>query len=667
MLVPMAKIEVLGPKSCFFDVVSLLHDVGTLHIEDLTKRIGTGEVKLERMVAGGDRLAEMDRDEDLLIRVRAIIKALAHPDIVLDQQARPLLYERLWQMPVDELADEVSSIVDEVEERTQTLAAEKSALESEIVLLARYEPVLAKIQPLAKQIVTTGNYESVALLVERRYKGGLEALKTELDRITHRQCEIVSTDVDEDTTAVIVVFSKTYANQVHDFMSAENVNQIRLPSELQDVPFDSAYQTIITRRAELPKELEDIRAELALMSEKWFLKLTTIRDVLADKLAEVEAIPKFGQTDYTFVITGWMPVDDVKQLEDRIHERFGDKIIVEQKEIKEEDYDETPVAMKNTGVVAPFQSLLFISGTPKYGTIDPTWFIFIFYPLFFGMIVGDVGYGLLMLGIVLWARIKYHENANVQLATSILGPAATMAIVFGVIYGEYFGNAFTKIGQAITGNPAWQMPALFPRTEGAWVTTLIVVVIVVGLVQVMLGLVLGMINGIRTKHKSHVYEKGGMLAFLIGLFGLIGFAALLGMVKIPFFQQFPGAGYGIQAILAGFLFFGLAFAIKGGGVVGLVESVSSFANVFSYIRIMAVGLAGAMFADAINQLFVQLGNPILGACVAIPLHILNFAIVVFSPSIHALRLNFLEFFNKFYESGGEEYKPFNKSGGEKTV
>ena len=101
------------------------------------------------------------------------------------------------------------------------------------MLLTRYEPVLAKIQPLAAQIVTTGNYESVALLVERRYKGGLEALKGELDKITHRQCEIVSTDVDEETTAVIVVFSKQYADQVHQFMQQENVNQIRLPSELK--------------------------------------------------------------------------------------------------------------------------------------------------------------------------------------------------------------------------------------------------------------------------------------------------------------------------------------------------------------------------------------------------------------------------------------------------
>lgn len=664
MLVPMAKVEIIGPKNCFFELVSLLHENGKLHIEDLGKAINNGDVSLERMQPAPGRLESIEKEQDVLIRVRAILKALALPGASApDPAARKALYDQMWAMSDDELATEVNDTVGEVEERTAALAAEKSALESETAMLTRYEPVLQKIQPLAKQIVTTGNYDSIALLIERRYKGALEELKKELNRITHNQCEIVATDVDEDTTAVIVVFSKAYSDPVHHFLAAENVNQIRLPSELQDVPFDSAYETVVERRGQLPAELDKVRAELDAMSDQWMLKLATIRDVLADKLAEVEAIPKFGQTSYAFVVTGWVPQADLKGLQDSIKGTFGDKIVVNQVEIRDDEMEGTPVVLDNPKAIKPFESLLFISGQPKYGTIDPTWMVFIFYPLFFGMIVGDVGYGLLMLAIVWWARLRFRDNDNVQMATSILGPAATMAIAFGLIYGEYFGNALTKIGQAITANPEWHMPALFPRTEGQWVTMLIVVVVVVGLVQVLFGLILGMINGVRTKHYKHVYEKGGMAAFLVGIFGLVGFAFILAMPSMTFFQQFPLAGYGIQALFAGLIFFGLAFAIRGGGVLGLVESISGFANVFSYIRIMAVGLAGAMFADAINALFVQLGNPVIGALVAIPLHILNFVIVVFSPSIHALRLNFLEFFDKFYESGGEAYKPFEKTGG----
>ena len=81
-----------------------------------------------------------------------------------------------------------------------------------------------------------------------------------------------------------------------------------------------------------------------------------------------------------------------------------------------------------------------VMGTPKYGTYDPTWMLAIFYPLFFGMIVGDIGYGLVMLGMVIWLRMKFKDNDGVQMATAILGPAATMLIIFGFIYGEFFGN-----------------------------------------------------------------------------------------------------------------------------------------------------------------------------------------------------------------------------------
>ena len=86
----------------------------------------------------------------------------------------------------------------------------------------------------------------------------------------------------------------------------ENVNQIRLPSDMQGLPFDQAYDSIRERRKTLPDDLKAVRVELETMSAKWYLRLATIRDVLTDKIDEIAAIPKFGQTEYAFVITGWI-------------------------------------------------------------------------------------------------------------------------------------------------------------------------------------------------------------------------------------------------------------------------------------------------------------------------------------------------------------------------
>jgi V/A-type H+/Na+-transporting ATPase subunit I len=658
-LVPMAKVELIGPKSKFFEVVSLIHEQGKLHIEDLTKKISSGEIPLDKMEVVANQQAERDRMEDLLIRVRGIIKALHLPGVTIDEAKRQEEYLRLWKIDTTALSDEVTEVVQEVEGKTSELATGRTALEGEIELLSRYEPILQKVQPLAKQIVTTGAFDSVALLFERRYKAALDQLKTELDQITHKQCEIVSTDVDEETTAAIVVFNRSYAEPVHKFLAMENVNQIRLPSDFQDMPFDMAYEVIKERRKALPEKLSAVRKEIAQMSEQWYLRLATIRDVLTDKVDEIKAIPKFGQTEYAFVITGWIPVTDMKDLKKALFDRFGDDIIITQKEIDEHEYDDIPIALTNPKQVAPFAALFpqVAGGLPKYGTVDPTWFIALFYPIIFGMIVGDIGYGAVMLAAVIWLRFKYKDKPFAQTATSVLGPACTMAIAFGFVYGEFFGNIFgTSMLGWIHSISILGISLPFERT--VMVTQFMLVAFGVGFLQVSLGLIVGIYNGIRTKHMSHVYERGGILLMLVT-------AATMGLAWATV-AKLGTVGLIIQAVLALLLVVGLVFAGKGGGIMGVIESVEAFSHVASYVRIMAVGLAGAIFAEAVNAMAVQMG-PILGLLVGLMLHTLNVAIAAFSPNIHALRLNFLEFFGKFYEAGKQEYNPFHKTGGEENA
>lgn len=663
VLVPMARVEIIGPKNRFFEAVSLLHEQGKLHIEDLSKKIGSGEMPVEQMGVALGQAGERERMEDLLIRVRAIIKALQLPGTQINEVARQKEYLKLWKLEASELSDEVVKVIDEVEERTASLAQSQSEIENEASLLGRYEPILHKIQPLARQIVTTGAFDSVALLIERRYKGLLEQLKEELDTITHKQCDIVSTDVDEDTTAAIVVFSRTYSEPVHKFLAMENVNQIRLPSDMQGLPFDQAYDSIRERRKTLPDQLKAVRLELESMSAKWYLRLATIRDVLTDKIDEIATIPKFGQTEYAFVITGWIPAADLSELEKEMQAAFGMDVIVSRKEILEKDFVDTPVALKNTAAASPFEFLLSVRGMPRYGTLDPTWTLFLFFPVFFGLIVGDIGYGLVMMAIVLWLRTKMKDNQGVQTATSILGPAATMCIVFGFFYGEFFGNLLgkhmlnliipiTKIGSFVL--PWGGLP--FNREE--LYMEFMFLALAVGVVQILLGLGLGVANAIRTKNAHHLQERGGILALLVA----IGIAVVFGMMQ-----------WGMVSTIGQFLFAGVAlagffFALRGGGVMGAVETLESFTGIASYIRIMAVGLGGAIFASAINEIVVKLGGSpammIVAALLGLLLHSLNFVIAMFSPSIHAVRLNFLEFFGKFFEAGNTEYSPFRKTGGE---
>jgi len=655
MLVPMAKVELIGPKSKFFDVISLLHEIGTLHIEDMSKKIEAGEVPLDQMELVENQLAEKERLEDLLIRLRSIIKALHLPTAPIDEVTRQKQYLELWQMDSKELAQQVTDVIEQVEDKTASLAQAQASMEAEIALLARYEPILLKIQPLAKQIVTTGAYDSVALLVERRYKSALEELKKELDELTKSQCEIVSTDVDEDTTAVIVVFGKKYSDAVHKFLAMENVNQIRLPSEFQDMPFDAAYDEIKQRRIELPTHLEKVKAELADMSTKWYANLSSIRDVLVDKIDEIGAIPKFGQTEYAFVVTGWLPASELKNMRRTIVENFGTDVIVNQLEIDEREFEDTPVMLNNPKWIQPssFVMSYLMGGKPMYGTIDPSIVWFFSYPLIFGMIVGDIGYGIVMLAIILFLRFKFKDKEFVQTATGLLGPAATAAVLFGFLYGEFFGSVLWAGGWI---QPITIGPFTLPYNREADPTPLIIMALALGAVQILFGLVLGVINSVRTKQKKHAFVKGGLAGFVLGAIIMVIAMAILSADVKPI----------VQIIGAVIMTVGIFAVLRWGGIMGFVETLETVGGIASYIRIMAVGLSDAIFATAINQMAA---NEMIPGVVAIVLllffHTLHLILAIFTPTIHALRLNLLEFGGKYYETSKEEYDPFHKTGGEK--
>lgn len=656
MLVPMAKVELIGPKSRFFEVLSLLHEEGTLHIEDLSKKIQSGEVPLERMEVVDNQAAELERMEDLLLRLRSILKALHLPNTSVDDVARQKQYLQLWTLDSKELAAQVTDVIEQVEDKTSSLAQAQASMESELALLARYEPILHKIQPLAKQIVTTGTFDSVALLVERKYKGALEELKKELDEITKSQCEIVSTDVDEDTTAVIVVFSKKYSDAVHKFLAMENVNQVRLPSEFQDVPFDVAYDQLKARKGQLPERLEQVRNELNDMSAKWYLQLTSVRDVLVDKIDETSTIPKFGQTEYAFVVTGWLPVSDIKKLRGLIYDNFKDDVIVNQIEIDEHDFKETPVALRNAKWVQPSEWVMgfLMGGKPQYGTIDPSLVWAISFPLIFGMIVGDIGYGLVMLAIILWMRLKFKDNEGVQMATGLMGPAATAAVLFGFFYGEFFGAILWEAG-VIRTIPLFG-DFVLPYNRELDVIPLMIFALGLGVVQMVFGLVLGTVNAIRTKHLKHAYVKGGLASLMLG--GVIlGISATLLSSGLQPIVQILGAVVMMAGVFA---------VLRWGGFMGVIETLELVSNTASYIRIMAVGLSDAIFASAINKMAESMPM-LVGIVVAVLFHALHLVLAAFTPTIHALRLNFYELGQKYYETSNAEYKPFHKTGGEESA
>jgi V/A-type H+-transporting ATPase subunit I len=668
MLMTMSKVEIVGVKTLFFQVLETIQDLGTLHLEDITKKRGPRYADLIPMEMDPALEEERNLLQNLAMRNNAILSELAPPR---ERVSRNVLDEKYKTFQGKTLG-EISAMVEEEESATKELITYKNELEVEMSRLSKYEPIIKKVYPLASKVTTTEQYTSIALLIEERYKQVLDYIESELERITSGQCDVFSARVDENTHAAILVFHKRFSEQVHNFLATENVNQVRLPTELSDKPYDEALKEIETRYKEIPPKLSKVKSDLEDISNRWYATLVALKDYLADRIESLNAIPKFGQSGHVFVITGWMPADQVDETRELLEGKFEGKVELTVEIPTHAEMEEAPSAMKNPTAVKPFEFIYLLIKPPKYGHLDPTFLVAIFFPLLFGFMLGDMGYALVLFGIVwLMKRVikkRESKSAFMMLFANVLFISAISTFVFGLLYFEFFGDLLFRLFGWDPGSPKWVWfytsngkPVGWPLERIAQANEqifgfLLIIVICIGVLHMGGALTIGLIDGIRHHDRKHAFEKAGYLMFLLGMV-VIG----LGLWA---FKDAKSIMVPLGAVIA---VTGIGFAAYGGGFGGGLEAALTFGNLLSYARLYGIGLASVILAEVANDLGAKFGGGamvILGIIVAGALHTMNIALGVLSPSIQSLRLNLVESFTKFYQETDVVYKPFKRSGGE---
>ncbi len=667
MLVKMSKVEIVGIKSLFFEVLETLQDLGTLHLEDISKKKGPRYASLVSMEMDPALEEEKGKLQNLSMRNNALLAELTPP---IDKVSRKAVQEQYKQFENKKLED-IAEIVEEEEASLKDLIRVKQELEVELSRLSKYEPIVKKVYPLASQITTSENYTSIALLVEKKYVAVLDYIRSELEKITNKQCEVHSAKVDEDTYAAIVIFNKIFSEAVHNFLASENVNQVRLPSEFADRPYEEALRELEARYKEIPPRLEMVQKKIDEISEQWYTKLLALKEYLADRIASIDAIPKFGQSGHAFVITGWMPQDKVEETRRVLDKKFGGKVELTEEVPTHEDLEHAPVALRNNPLVKPFEFIYALIRPPRYGALDPTFIVAIFFPLLFGFMLGDMGYALVLFALSF--LIKYilkkrqSRSAIIPLFTNVLLICSISSFVFGLLYFEFFGDLLFRLiwGKeyhlvwkwGVTGNgEPWGWPLERAAQENADLfKILLVAVFVIGAIQMSVGLIVGIIDRIKEGNRKHAVEKLGWLLVILGLF--FAFFSLWGVKSLGR----TGALIGTAVVVVG-----VVMAFWTGGFGGGIEAALIFGNILSYARLYGIALASVILANVSNQLGARFSGVLIpiGIIVALLLHTLNIALGVLSPSIQSLRLNLVETFTKFYEESEEEYKPFKKTGGE---
>ncbi len=262
-------------------------------------------------------------------------------------------------------------------------------------------------------------------------------------------------------------------------------------------------------------------------------------------------------------------------------------------------------------------------------------------PLFFGMMVGDVGYGVLMLIISLLfsGKVKKGLISDFLKALKI---GSIWSVLFGFLYGEFFGTLGEKVGL----KPLW-----ISRSDASNFTTLLVMALAVGIGHILLGLLIGAWNAVVHKSRSHFMEKAGTFVGLIGILFLAG-----SLTKI-----LPNGFYLVGWIVLALGLVSMSLAMgKTGVIMGPLEFVGVIGNILSYLRLAALGLASVFLAKVANDLSNIGGSAVAGLIIAVLIHALNLVMGMLSPTIQSLRLQYVEFFRKFYEGGQSSFTPFRK-------
>ena len=377
-------------------------------------------------------------------------------------------------------------------------------------------------------------------------------------------------------------------------------------------------------------------------------ELKLAADRVSTKIALAEADEKLYGTASTVVMEGWIPEEREQELI-KVFDDFG--CAYETLTPTEEEYPEVPVKLKNNKITNGLNMVTEMYSLPAYGSLDPNPLMAPFFILFYGLMMADMGYGLLMVIAALVAMKKIKPRKGSLSFCQLLLWGGISTFVCGALTGGFFGDALVKIGQILGKPDGWgELPALFsPMTDSMMV---LIGAMALGLVHLNTGMVINFVK--KTKRgqlADAIWEEGALWVTLVGI---ILFALKIGNVS------------GVPVVLViglVMVFYGGSRSAKGlGKLLSIFTTLYNtatgwFGDILSYSRIMALMLAGSVIATVFNTIGAIANSFWLFIPVFLIGHALNFALNLLGCYVHDLRLQCLEYFGKFYEDGGRPFKP----------
>ncbi len=615
MILEMSRIRLLGPRAELQPVLGRIQDLGLVHLDEPAETESRTLLDLtpeqQRHVRGVRNVAH-DVDAAIELLGEAPPSSRATEDLTI---ARAALVAGRTRRALEALA-----------ERRQTLEEQRA-------LILKFQPFFGTFRQIGQSGLDLDGIRIFYLVLRDDDGQQLQRMRIALREALGEGFELLSQPSDSEETALLLAVRAVEADEAEQLLSEAGVQALSLPDQFEAESVGATIQRMQERLDDLPAALAEVDRERATIAQERGRDLARIQASVRDHLARIEAMEQAMVTPRAFVLEGWIPSAAQPDLRRRLEKTFGDRVEVEAVSSEEWSGDTVPVVLKNPRLFRPFEAITKMMPLPQYGTVDPTPFVAVFFPMFFGIVLGDIGYGLMLGVLSLVMRLRSRANTTLRAISEIGLACSLFTVIFGFLYGELFGDLGHRLGLH---------PIIFNREEAFF--PFLALAIALGLVHIVVGLLLGAAKLFRGDKRRAVGK--GMAALMVVLIAL-ALTAASGMLPTRFFTPLV-----ITALVA------LPILIVAEGVLAPIELISTLGNVLSYARIMAVGTASVMMAVVANRMVGAFGAVAVGILFALVFHLINFVLGVFSPTIHMLRLHYVEFFGKFYSPGGAKYRPF---------
>lgn len=436
----------------------------------------------------------------------------------------------------------------------------------------------------------------------------------------------------------VIVCRNEVAGDMDRALSAVGVSRCALTDDCTAAEKIGAFDA---ETADIQRHIFEL-TKSALDHEKYYDELCVLYDVFESEVERAEADGNLLKTDSAFVMEGWIPESEAKSIAAELKEKCPDTLI---QLLAPEEKDAPPTLVVSNKVVEPYESVTNMYSPPKYREIDPNPVMSVFFCLFFGLMVGDAAYGVILaaLGLGLGLSKKFYGETRRLLL--LVGMGGVAAIFWGVLFGSYFAIDFG------TDVALWFNPMEEPMP-------LLIMSIVLGAVQITVGYVIKFIKLIKARDPLSALSEAVSIIFIFIALGCLGLTMLVENAPSGLKTAaivFAVAGLVLMIALGGHKNKNPIAKVFGGlsGVYGLVNLLS---DVLSYCRLFGLALSSAAIGFAFNTLGLTLGMP-AGIIIMIPLHIFNIALGVLSAYVHDIRLQVLEFYGKFYDGEGRLFNP----------